>query len=198
MKYAMVGTRPLPKKLAAVATPVLAEAGAILVSGARNQAAIAYARTHGGGGAQSQEELYRCWVGKRDTGVCRCTSCNPANPPGQSTHEGKNDGVAYRFWPKFKSLPWWAWGQDLTNSQGVVQIYNRHGFSAAITYPGDPREGHHVNLRKKPSRPALKWVAIRTPLHQNGMSASPAPANAGWGSNPSRSTGSWSGGLGAL
>lgn len=150
----MVGTRPLNARQADVVRPILEEIGASLVSGARNQAAVDYARSQGHA-ISSQPELYNGWIR-------RLPGFNPANPPGRSTHEGKNDGAAYRFWPMFFSLPWWAWGLDLSNSLGFVDKANALGFSAAKTYPDDPREGHHVNLRKKPSASAMKWVRRQT------------------------------------
>lgn len=129
---------------------MLAAIGATLNSGARTVEAVLWARKQGAV-LSSQQELFDDF--QRDP-----VHFNPANPPGQSTHEGKNDGAAYRFWPKFFSLPWWAWGMDIWPSDGAVEEFNKHGFSAAITYPGNPREGHHVNLRKKPSKRAWKWV----------------------------------------
>jgi hypothetical protein len=154
MKYVIVaGGKPLNAKQAEVVEPILEEAGTFLTSGARNQAAVEFARSLGYT-LSSQAELYDCWQR-------RVPGCNPANPPGRSTHEGKNDGVAYRWWPAFFSLPWWAWGLDLADSADFVQSANAHGFRAAITYPGDPREGHHVNLRKKPSRRAWRWVRTK-------------------------------------
>ena len=158
MRYALVGSgraaRPLPAKLAEVVEPILKVIGASVTSGARDQAAIDFARARGAV-LSSQAELYRGWLN-------RLPGYNPANPPGQSTHEGKNDGVAFRFWPRFFNLPWWAWGLDLSDSRGFVRAANERGFMAAITYPGDPREGHHVNLRKTPSRRALRWVRRAT------------------------------------
>jgi len=67
-------------------------------------------------GLHSQKQLLDCAQEKRRTGRCppQCGgNCRPANPPGQSTHERFNDGVAYLFWPRFFRLPVWGRGIDV-------------------------------------------------------------------------------------
>ena len=76
----------------------------------------------------------------------------PANPPGRSTHERRNDGVAYPG-PAGAPLPYWCVGMDWSDAAAVVRAARGEGFTASITYPGNPREGHHVNFRKEPRRP---------------------------------------------
>jgi len=78
-----------------------------------------------------------------------------ANPPGRSTHECKNDGVAYPWWRVFASIPWWACGIDVDDAhvQAFCNAARRHGWIATVTYPGSPVEYHHVNFRKQPVIP---------------------------------------------
>lgn len=87
-----------------------------------------------------------------------------ANPPGRSTHEQRNDGVAYRGWVGMP-LPWWCCGMDIDDAHvgAFIREAAREGYTATITYPGSRVEYHHVNFRKAPKlpRPPLK-------LHSRG------------------------------
>ena len=74
---------------------------------------------------------------------------NPANLPGFSTHELFNDGVAYPV-PRGTPLRYYQVGIDSTNAPGFVESARELGFTATITYPGNPREGHHANFRRQP------------------------------------------------
>jgi len=74
---------------------------------------------------------------------------NPANPPGFSTHERRNDGVAYPG-PRGARLPYWCVGMDWTDAPAVVQAAKAEGYIAVVTYPSNPREGHHINFRREP------------------------------------------------
>jgi peptidoglycan hydrolase-like protein with peptidoglycan-binding domain len=93
-------------------------------------------------GKKSQAELYDGWIHRRP-------GFNPANRPGQSTHELRNDGVAY-FGPVGMPLRYWMVGIDCSNAAGVVQAAKALGFTATVTYPNSTRERHHVNFRKEP------------------------------------------------
>jgi hypothetical protein len=102
-------------------------------------------------GKMSQRQL---WDGFR----AGLPGFNPANPPGQSTHECYSDGVAYAV-PRGVRLPAWCCGIDSSWSAGVTNAASKRGWTVTLTYPGNPREGHHVNFRKKPKLrvlPALK------------------------------------------
>lgn len=82
---------------------------------------------------------------------------NPANPPKQSTHECYSDGVAYPV-PRGVRLPYWCCGIDSTWSEGATQAAAKRGWTCTLTYPNNPREGHHVNFRKEPK------LRVRRPL----------------------------------
>jgi peptidoglycan hydrolase-like protein with peptidoglycan-binding domain len=55
---------------------------------------------------------------------------NPANPPGFSTHERRNDGAAY--------------------PGPVVREAAKRGWIVTVTYPDSAQEAHHLNFRKAP------------------------------------------------
>lgn len=75
-----------------------------------------------------------------------------ANPPGYSTHECKNDGVAYTAWLRGASIPWWCCGIDVDDAHvaAVCAEAQKLGWIVTITYPGSSVEYHHVNFRKNP------------------------------------------------
>lgn len=139
MKYVLVDCCPVPAKLAPVIREVKRVSGQTLISCYRADDARALLEQCG---KKSQAQLYYGWVH-------RLPGYNPANPPGRSTHELRSDARAYRL-PAGTRLAYWMVGQDWTNAGGVVKAYARLGYTASVTYPGDPREYHHVNLRKKP------------------------------------------------
>ena len=108
-------------------------------------------------GKMSQRQLY-------DGFIRGLPGFNPANPPRRSTHECYNDGVAYPG-PTGIRLPAWCCGIDSSWSAGATKSAAKRGWTVTLTYPGNPREGHHVNFRKKPRfkiLPALK-VGARGP-----------------------------------
>lgn len=76
-----------------------------------------------------------------------------ANPPGYSTHECRNDGVAYTLWPRGAPIPWWACGIDVDDAHvaAVCAEGRKRGWIVTITYPGSAVEYHHVNFRKQPT-----------------------------------------------
>lgn len=146
-KYVVVDSCPCPRKLAPVLERIKISSGSSFNSIYRGDDARALLHKCG---KSSQKELYDGFVSGRP-------GFNPANPPGRSTHECRNDGVAYRG-PAGMPLRWWQCGIDCNDSAGVVRAAASLGYTASVTYPGNPREGHHVNLRKKPKLPrkALK------------------------------------------
>lgn len=76
---------------------------------------------------------------------------NPANRPGQSTHEGFNDGVAYKGPVGMKLEPWQTgmdW--DIPHVHAVVSAARTKKWIATVTYPNSSRERQHVNFRKEP------------------------------------------------
>ena len=144
MKYEYIDGKPVPAKLYHELAMVKATTGAVLTSCLRTQDAVNAARAKGYT-LSSQAELY--------DGFRRgLPGYNPANPPGRSTHELRNDGVAYPG-PVGMLLRYWQVGQDWGSgyyAQRVVAAARARGWQATITYPSNPREQHHVNFRKEP------------------------------------------------
>lgn len=100
-------------------------------------------------GKMSQAQLFAC--SQKCTAGCH-GNCNPANPPGKSTHERRNDGVAYPRWVVAFRLPYWARGIDVQRDRvaAFCEEARKQGWSVTLTYPGSPAESQHVNLRKRP------------------------------------------------
>jgi hypothetical protein len=139
MQFDIIDGCPVPRRLAPAIKRIKARTGASLNSCDRSPEAEPYLRRHG---KMSQRQLYEGFRQGRP-------GFNPANPPGFSTHERRNDGVAYRG-PRGAWLPYWCVGMDWTNPAAVVQAAKAEGYQAVITYPSNPREGHHVNFRREP------------------------------------------------
>jgi hypothetical protein len=139
MSYLTVHGCPVPARLQPVVEKVAAASGATLLSCYRGKDAEAILHANN---KMSQDELYRNWL--RDP-----LHWNPANQPGFSTHELRSDGIAYAV-PRGARLPYWCVGQDWSNASGVVRAYAALNFVASVTYPTNPRELHHVNLRREP------------------------------------------------
>jgi hypothetical protein len=80
----------------------------------------------------------------------------PANPPGQSTHELRSDGVPYAG-PVGRKLVWWQCGIDVDDAhvEALIAAAKRHGWKLYRPY-GSGSEYHHVNFSEKPSR----WKAF--------------------------------------
>jgi peptidoglycan hydrolase-like protein with peptidoglycan-binding domain len=93
-------------------------------------------------GKQSQRQLFEGFKAGRP-------GFNPANPPGRSTHERRNDGAAYpgRAGARLED---WQVGMDWTNPEGVVRAATKRGWIVTVTYPTNAREAHHLNFRKAP------------------------------------------------
>lgn len=139
MSYTLVQCCPTPTKLAPVLKRIAERSGAAYQSIYRADDArglLHQCNKH------SQAELYAMFL--RGQG-------NPANRPGQSTHELRSDGVAY-VGPVGRRLRWWQVGIDVDDAhvQAFIREAAHEGFHAAITYPGSRSEYHHVNFRKAP------------------------------------------------
>lgn len=121
---------------------LLAESGASLQSCYRGADAEALLKQCG---KHSQTSLYDGWCR-------RLPGFNPANPPGFSTHELRNDGAAYSQWKRGAKIPWWAVGIDIDDAhvQAFIKAAAKHGWQVARTYPNSTAEYHHVNFRKPP------------------------------------------------
>jgi len=138
-------------------------ADAPITSCAREAAAEPFLRRLG---KMSQQQLYDCFRESKRIGRCpdRCHgNCNPANPPGKSTHERRNDGVAYTWWIPFFKLPVWARGIDVQRDRvaAFCAEARREGFTVTLTYPSSPNEAQHVNFRKEPKLNVWKARPLR-------------------------------------
>lgn len=127
-------------------------ANAPIVSCAREAAAEPLLRQLG---LHSQTQLYDCYARKTRTGICppACNgNCNAANPPGKSTHERRNDGLAYPRWRLFLKLPVWGRGIDVERDRvpAFCDEARKEGFIVTLTYPSSSQEAQHVNFRKPP------------------------------------------------
>ena len=138
----------VPKKLAPVLRKILAESGSSLNSCFRGEEARALLHSLG---KHTQSELY--------LGFLRhLPGYYPANPPGYSTHELRNDGVAYSQWKRGAVIPWWAVGIDVNDAdvKRFIATAKKHGWIVSQTYPGSRAEYHHINFRKPPMLLRLK------------------------------------------
>lgn len=97
-------------------------------------------------GKSSQAKLYRCY--QNCTGDC--PSCNPANPPGRSTHELRSDGVAYPG-PVGRRLGWSQLGLDVSYAVELLSVLSELGYDFKRPY-SDPREAHHLNCYTNPRK----------------------------------------------
>lgn len=154
--YVVVSGCPVPYQLAPYLRTLLAESGARLVSAYRGTDAQALLHQLG---KRSQAELYYAWTH-------RLGGALPANPPGYSTHELRNDGYAYGG-ARGSRLAWWQCGLDIDDSHVAAFEYAaaRHGWRVTRTYPNQASEYHHVNFRTAPvavrARVALRRLATK-------------------------------------
>jgi hypothetical protein len=135
-----------------LAAAISERADAPINSCAREAAAEPFLRQLG---KMSQQQLFDCFQDRKRTGNCpdRCHgNCNAANPPGKSTHERRNDGVAYAWWPPFFKLPVWGRGIDVQRDRvaAFCTEARNEGFTVTLTYPSSHDEAQHVNFRKEP------------------------------------------------
>jgi GH24 family phage-related lysozyme (muramidase) len=100
-------------------------------------------------GKMSQPQLFRC--SQHCTADCH-GNCNPANPPGFSTHERRNDGVAYRKVRRGALLKTWQRGIDVRRDRvpAFIAAMAKRGYTVTQTYPASVTEAQHVNFRKRP------------------------------------------------
>jgi hypothetical protein len=146
-------------KLGPIVAKISMAADAPINSHARDQAAAALLHDLGQHTQAEVIELHRQGV----------PGFGPANPVNRTTHCRFNDGIAYRFWPPFFKIPWWARGIDVRPEGGGVPRFcaeaRREGFIVTPTYPGSVGEAQHVNFRKLPRLlpPPLKRGAKRSP-----------------------------------
>ena len=145
-KYKLIDCCPVPRKMYPLILEVKRRTGATLNSCYRASDAEHLLRRCG---KLSQRQLYERWRAGRP-------GYNPANPPGRSTHELRSDGVAFSG-PVGRRLRWWQVGMDWSSPGEVVRAFNKLGY-AHITYPGNPQEGHHVNVYRKPRRKLMKFL----------------------------------------
>lgn len=148
MRFEVIDQCPVPAKLAPALRRIKARSGATLNSCDRSPEAEPILRRHG---KKSQRQLYEGFI-KGLPGY------NPANPPGKSTHERRCDRIAYPL-PVGARLPYWCVGMDWSHPGAVISAARTEGFLAKVTYPSNPREGHHINFSKEPRlklRRALK------------------------------------------
>ena len=95
---------------------------------------------------------------------------NPANPPGRSTHERRNDGVAYPGHPG-DDLEYWQVGMDWDNPPAAIAAARKLGWIATVTYRNNVHEAQHVNFRKEPdpgvphARPGSDGPEVRQITH---------------------------------
>nr|MBA2333177.1 hypothetical protein [Actinomycetota bacterium] len=151
MRFEMIDNCPVPTSLAPVVNEIKRRTGATLNSCDRSPEAEPFLKTCTPA-KMSQRELYEGFrLGK--------PGFNPANPPGLSTHERRNDGVAYPGPARFP-LPYWCVGMDWENADGVIAAAAKLGFTAARTYPLSAREQHHLNFRKEPKLNLLKPLRL--------------------------------------
>jgi GH25 family lysozyme M1 (1,4-beta-N-acetylmuramidase) len=106
-------------------------------------------------GKRSQAALFDCRtrfvaLGNRCPADC-AGNCNPANPPGASSHECRADGtIAFGNRAKGTKLPWWELGLDVSDTGGLLRELADLGYQAKLTYPNSPQEAQHVNFTKNP------------------------------------------------
>jgi hypothetical protein len=149
MKFEIIDNCPVPAQLAPCIREIKKHTGATLNSCDRSKEAEPFLKRCKPP-KMSQSELFDGFRHGRP-------GFNPANPPGFSTHERRNDGVAFPG-PRGIPLRYWQVGMDWQNSEGVVEAAKRLGFTATRTYPNNLRETQHLNFRREPrvGLPALK------------------------------------------
>lgn len=139
MRFEIVDGCPVPVQLADEVRAIKALSGATLESCDRSPDAEPLLARNG---KHSQRQLYQLFLAGKG---------NPANRPGESTHERRNDGVAYRG-PVGMPLRYRQVGMDwdIPHVQAVVKAAAQRGFTATVTYPTSTRERQHVNFRREP------------------------------------------------
>lgn len=139
MEFTIIDNCPVPAELADEVRAIKAASGASLNSCDRSPEAEPILRRCG---KQSQAQLYDGFTHHRP-------GYNPANPPGRSTHERRNDGVAYPG-NAGDHLEYWQVGMDWTNPPAVIKAAAKRGWIVTTTYPKSVHEAQHLNFRKEP------------------------------------------------
>lgn len=146
MTYAIVGGCVFPSRLAPFMTTLQNESHAAYQSGYRGEDPPAVRLLHILG-KHDQAEIYSEYIHGLEP--------NPANPPGQSTHECRSDGVPYPG-PKGRPLDWWQCGIDVDDAhvEAIIAAAAKHGWHLFRPYSGGS-EYHHVNFRSQPANPVV-------------------------------------------
>lgn len=138
-EFEIIDNCPVPRELADEIRVLKQRTGATLNSCDRSPEAEPTLRRLG---KMSQRQLFEGFVQGRP-------GFNPANPPGRSTHERRNDGAAYpgRAGSRLED---WQVGMDWSDPQGIVKAASKRRWIVTVTYPTNAREAHHLNFRKAP------------------------------------------------
>lgn len=146
MTYAIVGGCVFPSQLAPFMTTLQNDSHAAYQSGYRGEDPLAVVLLHRLG-KHDQAEIYEEYIHGQEP--------NPANPPGQSTHECRSDGVPYQG-PLGRALAWWQCGIDVDDAhvEAIIAAAAKHGWHLFRPYPGGS-EYHHVNFRTQPANPVV-------------------------------------------
>lgn len=136
-KFVVIDNCPVPRSMEVAVNAIRSRSGARLNSCYRGDQATSLLKRLG---KMSQAQLYRLFLAGRG---------NPANPPGQSTHELFSDGVAYAG-PRGRALAsTWRCGMDWSNSEAALRAGRALGYDIRRPY-SDGREFHHLNFYKRP------------------------------------------------
>jgi hypothetical protein len=108
-------------------------------------------------GKKSQKTLHNCFKATAGgTKPCppKCGGdCNPANAPGQSSHELRSDGTAsFSTQVVGGKLHWWELGVDVENPEALLKHFVKLDYKAHKTYPNTPKERQHINFTQDPGK----------------------------------------------
>jgi Putative peptidoglycan binding domain len=137
IEFDVIDRCPVPRVLADEVRFLKEKTGATLNSCDRSSEAEPILRANR---KKSQRELFE--LAQKGLG-------NPANPPGFSTHERRNDGTAYPG-RRGSRLEDWQVGMDWSPPEPVVRAAAKRGWIVTVTYPNNSQEAHHLNFRKAP------------------------------------------------
>jgi Putative peptidoglycan binding domain len=147
MRFRVIDDCPVPEGIADQIEQIRELSGARLNSCDRSPEAEPTLRRCG---KMSQRQLWEAWT-HHEPGA------NPANRPGTSTHERRNDGVAYAG-KAGDRLKYWQVGMDWNDPPAAMAAARQLGWIASVTYPQSIHETQHVNFRKQPD-PTLPTAA---------------------------------------
>jgi len=106
-------------------------------------------------GHQSQAALYDCYR----RGV---PGCNPANPPGYSSHELHSDGNPV-YGPRGARIPWFKLGLDVNPNEALVAFLSSHGYRVVHPYGSESNERHHISFTHDPTPNYRRRHHVRLP-----------------------------------